>query len=173
MLLSHWHFCSSIKLSVQETADYLDLMFILERKANVEECIEALDQLATLDELRRAYAIPALVSLVLSDNGRNMLQTCANKDLSDSLISQVRTLIRRSLSQDGLSERPIPSILNRIERVLAEDIPKIVWDQYRPTETRKTESLNSYLETAEFSHDIFWLSLLGKGNLSSTTRDRI
>lgn len=160
MLLSHWHFCSSIKLSVQETADYLDLMFILERRANAEECIEALNRLAELDELRRAYAIPTLVSLVLSDSGRHMLQSCSNEDLSDNLISQVRTLIRRSLSQDGLSERPIPSILNRIERVLAEDVPKIVWDQYRPTETRKTESLNSYLETAEFSHDIFWLSLL-------------
>lgn len=160
MILAHWYFCSSIKLSVQETADYLELMYVLERRSSVRDCIAALEQLERLDELQRAYAIPLLVSQLTSTPGRSMLKNCSDEDQTDMLIAKIRNLLRRSLSQDGQSEVPVSGIVNRLDRIPLDDIPQIVWDQYHPTQLLKKEALNSYLETAKFSVDIFWLSLL-------------
>lgn len=160
MILSHWYFCSSIKLSVQEAADYLELLYVLERRASVRDCLAALERLEQLDELQRAYAIPLLVSHLISTPGRELLKNCSDEDQTDMLVAQIRNLLRRSLSQDGQAETPVPSIVNRLDRIPLDDVPQIVWDQYRPTQLRKKEALNSYLETAQFSMDIFWLSLL-------------
>ena len=66
MIFSHWYFCHTLKMSPQDTCNYLEFLFQMEEGTTMAEKIEALKWLEKQDDsLLQAYAVPLLVKGVL------------------------------------------------------------------------------------------------------------
>lgn len=172
MIYSHWYFCNCIKLSPTDTAEFLNILYTLENHLPVTDQLKALKRLEELDMLQRAYALPVLIDLLLSRRSREYLQEQENDAEVASLIRKSKKLIigvfwqeNDLIKQDdhvSVSYHccPMPAAIHKLEILSVDQIPKLVSDSIKRNKIHQVSSVNSYLETDEFSSEILWLSLL-------------
>lgn len=169
MMLNHWYFCSCVKLSPDETADFLDILSILEERYPAQQQLEALQKLNGLDSLRRSYALPSVVSLLFSNESRQrmqdqdplyvgkLMQACKQSILS-LFASKVSS--QNTLSMYGSRSCPVTQIVHKLDKLTAEDVSVLLKYPLRNTKIRRSDVVSSYLESDEFNVEILFLSLL-------------
>lgn len=163
MIFSHWHFCHTLKMSPEDTRDFLDFLFTLEEKnSSLSEKNAALEWLEKQDEtLLHVYAVPLLVKGALTGNNEDQTIKSAgeeyehqvylqkNKKLIIGLLeaekqtSQTKACLSLLYDMDKLGSKEL------VDRVLA--IPYVEPER---------EYLFSYLESEECKYSIIILSFL-------------
>lgn len=165
MILSHWYFCSCIKLDQYETTDVLSIVSTLEERYPAQQKLEALLKLELHSELVRSYFVPILVNLLLPDAAR---QTVPNDDytytakLNQKCKQMLLGLINqnRKEQKSHTSSRPLMMVIHKLDKLTTKDVAELLKTMLPDIQIHAQDTTTSYLETDVFAVEVFLLSLL-------------
>lgn len=161
MIFSHWYFCHTLKMSPQDTCNYLEFLFQMEEGTTMAEKIEALKWLEKQDDsLLQAYAVPLLVKGVLV-GGRQDESVPNGKEWEWQIyLSKSKNLLSRLL-ETRQQETHANQCLNLIEEMAELEYKDLVDKVLElPCVAADHEYEFSYLETDECVYPIVLLSVL-------------
>lgn len=170
MIFSHWYFCSCVKLDQFETAEFLNIISILEERYPAEAKLEALSDLASQDELKRSYSIPVLVELLLSARSRHRLQEETDRQMASMLVQKCKQMLHSLISLKRGDQTPLAHsasraplltpIINKLDKLSSEDLSDLLKDTLPKLHIYRQDTATSYLESDIFCVEILLLSML-------------
>lgn len=161
MIFSHWYFCHTLKMSPQDTCNYLEFLFQMEEiGTSMAEKNEALKWLEGLDDpLLQTYAVPLLVKGVLA--GRQDEAVPKGKEWEWQIyLSKSRRLLSRLLEagqQEVYAKQCLKLIQDMAEMEYKDLVDRVL---ELPCAEADHEYEFSYLETEECTYSIILLSVL-------------
>lgn len=172
MIFSHLYFCHTLKMSPQDTSNYLEFLFQLEEPqksfAKKNEALAWLERQE--DSLLQAYAVPILIEGILAESGR--VQTIESENNQAHTIQKGKEwerqifLLKSKKLISGLLEtgQPIPrakECLNLIQNMDETEYKDMVDNVLElPSMEPDHEYQFSYLESDECAYPIILLSIL-------------
>lgn len=162
MIFSHWHFCHTLKMTPQDTSDYLEFLFTLEEKAGTWGKKNA--ALAWLDKqdapLLQVYAIPQLVKGILTANNEIQGGLNAEQECWRIFLQKSKRLIS-GLLENGKQTPQTRAYLDLIQKIDEKELSELVADTLNiPYMEPEREYQFSYLESEECVYSILMLSIL-------------
>ncbi len=162
MIFSHWYFCHTLKMTPQDTGSYLEFLFQMEEEtASITEKNEALAWLEKQeDSLLQAYAVPSLISGLLTGNSREQ-PVQKGKEWEWRIYMLKSKKLVSSLLETGPQESLAKDCLNLIQSLDEAEYKGLVDKVLEiPFAEQDHEYQFSYLESDECVYPVILLSIL-------------
>lgn len=162
MFFSHWYFCHTLKMSPQDTCNYLEFLFQMEEeRVSIAEKIEALKWLEKQDDsLLQAYAAPLLIRGVLTESRKNKAVSKRKEWEWQIYLSKSKKLLTRLL-EARRQEMHVKQCLNLVQDMAEMEYKDLVDSVLEfPCAEADHEYEFSYLETDECLYPVIVLSVL-------------
>lgn len=169
MIYSDWHFCHDIQMNPQETAKYLDTLFILRQNSIcLQERLLTLDKLRQMDALWRAYAVPDLVDLLFSPEAKAAYEAEEDEEIAEKFQHSVKQTLLELLPDSRGNRGSIYSTVNTLEKLNDDE----VLTKLRSVSDERLEKASdySYLETQAYVPELIWLTLLNRLSLEQVEK---
>ena len=159
-----WHFCHEVRLSPQDTSQYLQCLSTLSHPCGKwSDLKKSVDQLGSLDPLQQAYALPRLVELAMPGKGFLEVEDDWDnlRETFPAIISLIRNCIAYCYTVSGsrlLSADPIIGLIEMLPRSGPEGLKRAL-DSLELREL-PTGDGRSYLEADKFAYEIVVLSII-------------
>lgn len=163
MIYSDWRFCQNIQLTPDETAEFLNLLFVLREKGSgLPEKIAALEKLGQSDALCQTYAVPVLADQLFLPESREWLDGQEDRRGTDFFRTSVRARLHELTERRGAEARDsarLSGLINELDTI--ENDRLLDWfRQGKAFRYDRADNVYFYLETNQFAEEILYLSLL-------------
>lgn len=170
MIYSDWRFCQSIQLSPNETAEYLDILYILQDSfCNLQHRTAALEKLGQLDELRQAYAIPVFIDLLILPDSEKWVASQEDQFAVQSFLTGIRQQLKKLLPEETSPKNELHELVDSLTGSNEENILRKL-EKVLPGKRRQTLTGRPYLETNLFIQELLCLTLLSRLSRGHTDR---
>lgn len=172
-IFTDWHFCSTIQLSPQETAEYLHGLQVLRNKRSRRSDLNAvLDQFEKGNPIQRAYVLPLLVDHLMSQ-GNSDSDGMTEED-TDGICLRMIKLMQDCVQHANLLAQHSDEHLEAVDSLLSQlqwlnvGVLKKALHKLSALELQDCENPHSYFETDKYALEIILLAavraLTGNGS---------
>lgn len=162
MIFSHWYFCHTLKMSPQDTCNYLEFLFQMEEEGtSIAEKNEAMKWLEKQDDsLLQAYAVPLLVKGMLAGSRQDESVPKGKEWEWQIYLSKSKKILTKLLEarQQEVCAKQCLNLIQEMAEMEYKDLVDKVLEL--PCAETDHEYEFSYLETDECAYPIILLSVL-------------